>query len=224
MSLLDDVTKVSTNTTSTASKTTHKTASDLDINDFLTLMSAQLQNQDPLKPLDSTEFVAQLAQFGTVSGVQAMQTSLDTLSTALRSSQMLSGAALVGHEITAAATDAKYAGAGAISGEVDVPDGSLSVAVNVTDSSGQVVRHLAVDAASGTQTFSWDGKSDSGAQLGAGTYHFEAISSTSGSNTSLQTYLNGKVGSVSLGSDGVSLTVNTSELGATDLSTVREIT
>jgi flagellar basal-body rod modification protein FlgD len=224
MSLLDDVTQVTNTGATTTPKTVHKTADTLDINDFLTLMSAQLQNQDPLKPLDSTAFVAQLAQFGTVSGVQGMQTSLNTLSTALRSSQMLSGASLVGHEITAAATDAHYKGTGAIGGEVDVPEGSLSVTVNVTDSTGQVVRHLAIDPASGTQTFSWDGKSDSGAQLAAGTYKFAAISSTSSANTSLQTYLNGKVGSVSLGTDGVSLTVHTSELGATDLSTVREIT
>ncbi len=53
-----------------------KKATDLGIDDFLALMTAQLKNQDPMKPLDSTEFVAQLAQFGTVSGVQSMQASL----------------------------------------------------------------------------------------------------------------------------------------------------
>ena len=58
---------------------------------FLTLMTAQLKNQDPMKPLDSTEFVAQLAQFGTVSGVQNMQTSLTNLAESMRSAQALQG-------------------------------------------------------------------------------------------------------------------------------------
>ena len=84
-------------TSTTATAQSKKSATTLDINDFLTLMSTQLNNQDPLKPLDSTAFVAQLAQFGTVSGIQSMQASLATLSDSLRASQALSGATLVGH-------------------------------------------------------------------------------------------------------------------------------
>lgn len=62
-----------------------KSASNLGIDDFLTLMTTQLKNQDPMKPLEGTEFVAQLAQFGTVSGIQQMQGSVETLASSLRS-------------------------------------------------------------------------------------------------------------------------------------------
>ena len=64
---------------------------------FLNLMITQLKNQDPFKPLDSGEFLGQLAQFGTVSGLQDLQTKFDSLSSALVSNQALQAASLVGH-------------------------------------------------------------------------------------------------------------------------------
>jgi flagellar basal-body rod modification protein FlgD len=201
-----------------------KTASTLGVQDFLTLMTTQLKNQDPLKPLDSTEFVAQLAQFGTVSGIQGMESSLTSLSSALRSSQVLSGANLVGHQVLTAGGTAQYSGVGAVNGSIDVPSGSNGVTLSVTDASGQVVRHINIDTATGSQAFSWDGKSDSGAQLAAGSYTVNAIASSNGTNTSLPTYLYGRVSSVSLDATGTELTVNTPELGAIALSSVRQIT
>jgi len=202
---------------------TRKTSSNLNIDDFLKLMSTQLQNQDPLKPLDSTSFVAQLAQFGTVSGVQGMQQSLSSLATALQSSQMLSGASLVGHSVLTAADSASYSGAGSLYGTVDVPAGYPQVMLQVTDATGQVVRHVKLDTAAGTQSFSWDGRSDGGAQAGAGTYKLEVIAGGGSSNVSLQPSLIGKVTSVSLDASGAGLTVNTAELGSIALAQVRQV-
>jgi flagellar basal-body rod modification protein FlgD len=200
-----------------------KTSSTLNVDDFLQLMTTQLKNQDPLKPLDSTEFVAQLAQFGTVAGVQGMQSSLSSLSTALQSSQMLSGASLVGHQIITATDTATYNGAGTISGVVDVPAGYPEVTLQVTDSAGQVVRHVALNSAAGQQGFVWDGLTDSGERAGAGSYKLAVIAGGAGSNLSLQTLLAGHVGSVSLDAAGTGLTVNTRELGSIALAAVREI-
>jgi flagellar basal-body rod modification protein FlgD len=205
-----------------APTTKHKTANDLNVSDFLALMTAQLQNQDPLKPLDSNAFVAQLAQFGTVSGVQGMQTSLASLSTALQSSQMLTGASLVGHSILAAASSAQYSG-GSVNGQLTVPEGSTKVTLTISDSTGQAVRHIVMDPTAGTQGFSWDGKSDTGAQLAAGQYTLQAVSTTGQTNESLETFLDGTVRSVSLDASGAGLTVNTAELGAIGLGSVREI-
>jgi flagellar hook assembly protein FlgD len=66
---------------------------------FLTMMLAQLKNQDPLKPLEPSEFLGQLAQFSTVTGVQEMQKSLGTMVDSLRSSQALEGANFVGRQV-----------------------------------------------------------------------------------------------------------------------------
>jgi flagellar basal-body rod modification protein FlgD len=208
---------------SAASGTTRKTASTLDINDFLTLMSTQLNNQDPLKPLDSTAFVAQLAQFGTVSGIQSMQTSLATLSGSLRASQALSGATLVGHAILAPGDSASYTAGSELYGTLQVPQGASGLAVNVYDAAGQLVRHLNVPATAGEQQFSWDGLADSGAALPSGRYTVKAVANVGGAGQSLQPSLYATVGSVSIGSDGTSLTLNTRELGAVALGSVARI-
>jgi flagellar basal-body rod modification protein FlgD len=208
---------------STAAKPAAKTTiNTLGVSDFLTLMTAQLKEQDPLKPLDSTAFVAQLAQFGTVSGIQNMQSSLNSLSTAMRSSQLLSGANLVGHEVLTAASSAMFSGT-VLSGTVDVPAGTQQLTVSVTDASGQVLKHINVGAGTGTQTFQWDGTDDTGKTVAAGQYSFQAVATSGTSNQSLATNLYGQVGSVSLSADGTGLTVNTAELGAVGLSSVLQI-
>jgi len=207
----------------TATTATRKTASTLGIDDFLTLMSTQLNNQDPLKPLDSSAFVAQLAQFGTVSGIQSMQTSLATLADSLRASQALSGATLVGHQILAPGTEATYTTGSSIGGAVQVPSGASAVGVNVYDAAGTLVRHLSVPATAGQQAFSWDGRADDGASLPGGTYTFKAMANVGGAAEALQPLLQGTVGSVSIGSDGTSLTLNTRELGAVALGSVTQV-
>src|SRR5512147_1839798 len=71
-------------------------------NAFLKLMIAQLKNQDPTKPQDPSEFMSQLAQFSQVTSTQNMEKSITTLSDSMRSTQLLNGTSLVGHEILAA--------------------------------------------------------------------------------------------------------------------------
>ncbi len=100
--------------------------------------------------------LAQLAQFGTVSGVQSMNTTLSSLSDSLRSSQALSGATMVGHQILAPASAVNYYGQ-PLGGAVQIADGASSVTLTITDASGQVVRHVNLATATGQQPFSWDG-------------------------------------------------------------------
>ncbi|MCC6625755.1 MAG: flagellar hook assembly protein FlgD [Chloroflexi bacterium] len=212
-------------TTPSTGATSHavKNATTLDINDFLKLMSTQLTNQDPLKPLDSTAFVAQLAQFGTVAGIQSMQDSLATLTDSLRSSQALSGAALVGHRISAPVTTASYGGDAPLDGAVQVPGGARAVELGIYDAAGQVVRRMALPETAGLQRFSWDGRGDDGAPLAAGRYGFKVVASVGGSNVSLQPQLSATVGSVTIAADGAGLVLNTRELGAVALGNVTQV-
>jgi flagellar basal-body rod modification protein FlgD len=124
--------------------------SDIQKDMFLKLMLAQLKNQDPMKPTDPSEFLGQLAQFSQVSGIQSMQESMQTLSDSLRSSQVLDGTTLVGHEILAAADEATLGAAGSIAGAVDVPDNATAAQIVVTDTAGQVIRRVPVSAQAGT--------------------------------------------------------------------------
>ena len=213
---------ISASAAATAAATARKTASTLGVSDFLTLMTTQLKNQDPFKPLDGTEMVSQLAQFGTVSGVQQMNTTLGALSASLRSSQALSGASMVGHEILAPATTANYYGQ-PLGGAVQVADGASSVTLTITDAAGQVIRHLNLGTGSGQQPFSWDGLSDAGSQAAAGHYQIEAVANVGGANVALPIAVAARVGSVSLDRTGTDLTLNTAELGAVALGDVQQI-
>jgi flagellar basal-body rod modification protein FlgD len=223
MSITDPVTQNNASAAGNAAGSTRKSASSLGVADFLTLMTTQLKNQDPFKPLDGTEMVAQLAQFGTVSGVQQMNTTLGALSDSLRSSQALSGSTMVGHEIIAPASSASYNGQQPLVCAVQVPTGTSSVTATITDSSGQVIRHISVPADSGQQGFVWDGKTDGGAQAAAGNYAIAAIANTGGTGVSLATSVAARVTSVSLDATGAGLTLNTPELGAVALSKVTQI-
>jgi flagellar basal-body rod modification protein FlgD len=208
---------------STAAAAAAASVSALSVNDFLTLMTAQLKNQDPTQPLDPSTFVTQLAQFGTVSGIDSMQTSLSTLSSTLLSNQALSSASLVGHSVLTQASSEQYTAGQSMAGAVQAPAGASSVAVNITNSSGTLVQQIQLGASSGMSAFSWDGSTLSGAAAPSGTYTVQAIANVNGSAVGAQTYLAGTVSSVSLNSGGGGVTVNTPQLGPISLANVEQV-
>ena len=174
-----------------------KKGNSLGIDEFLTLMTAQLKNQDPMKPLEGTEFISQLATFGTVSGVQEMQTSLETLATSLRSTQTLNGSTMVGRDILASADSMTHTQGGTVSGELEVPAGTTSVQIRITDSTGAVVREMVLPNTAGTQTFTWDGLRTNGTAAPTDTYDIEA-SPPSAAERFAALMLAGRVSSVSI--------------------------
>jgi flagellar basal-body rod modification protein FlgD len=194
----------------------------LDQNQFLQLMVAQLKNQDPTKPMDPSTFVGQLAQFSTVTGIENMQTSMSSLATSMRSSQVLSGTSLVGHQVLAPATSTTIAPGDTVSGATDVPTGTTALQVNVLDSSGQQVRTFSVTPQTGLTNFTWDGRTASGAVASAGQYTFKVIAGTGSSATSLAPLLSAKVASVTIDPTTQDLTLNTNA-GALALRTVRQV-
>jgi flagellar basal-body rod modification protein FlgD len=190
--------------------------------EFLELMIAQLRNQDPFKAMDPSQFLGQLAQFGTVTGIQEMQTAFATLSDSMRSSQVLEGATMVGREVLVASEDVALAESGAVDGAVDVPSGASSVQINILDSAGQLVRRMTAPTAAGLTDFSWDGLTDTGVRAQPGEYSVEAIANVGGKATSLETLLESRVGSVTIDASR-GLTLNTTTLGARTLSEVRRV-
>jgi len=195
----------------------------LGIDSFLTLMTAQLKNQDPLKPLEGTEFISQLAQFGTVSGVQGMQTSLETLAASLRSTQTLNGSTMIGRDILASADSFDHTQGGTVTGQIDVPVGTTSLQLRITDSSGAVVREIQLETEDGTRDFSWDGLRTDGTQAESGAYDIEAVATVRGQTGSLEVLMAGRVSSVSLDASGTNLTLNTASLGPVYMADVRRV-
>jgi flagellar basal-body rod modification protein FlgD len=200
---------------------------ELNQDSFLQLMIAQLQNQDPFKPLDPTQYVSQLAQFSSVSGLQAIQSSIGGLVESMRGNQVLDGATLVGRSVLAEGSrvrlTATAAGGFSARGAVQVPEGVTQVLVTVRDATGQLVRTAMVEARAGTQEFSWDGRQNDGSLSPAGDYSVEAFARSGGDTIALETQVAARVTSVSIDPRSNALSLNTDTLGALPLSAVRRV-
>ena len=190
--------------------------------EFLELMIAQLKNQDPFKAMDPSQFLGQLAQFSTVTGIQQMQDAFGTLSDSMRSSQVLDGSTMIGREVLVASEGATLQAEGSVHGAFDVPAGATGLTLNIRDANGTLVRHTALPAGTGLQEFSWDGTADNGARAAAGNYTFEAIATGGGRSESLEMLLSSRVTSVTI-DPSTGLTLNTQDLGARALSDVRRV-
>jgi flagellar basal-body rod modification protein FlgD len=193
--------------------------------DFLTLMLAQLKNQDPTSPVDSNTFLSQLAQLSEVQGITSLNTSFSTLSSSLSSSQALQASSLLGHQALVNSGTANLAAGGTVTGAVNVPQTTSQVVLNISDASGTLVSQLNLGAQSaGLANFSWNGLTSSGSQAPAGTYTLTAqYAGATSSSTAATTLVNGTVESVSMGAGSTGLTLNVAGIGAVPFSSVQQI-
>jgi flagellar basal-body rod modification protein FlgD len=201
-----------------------KKSNELAQQDFLTLMAAQLKNQDPFKALDPTQFLGQISQFSQVTGIQDLSKAFATFSDSFRSSQVLEGAALVGREVQVPANTVTTSAPGPVQGAVDVPGGARGVVLNVRDAAGQLIRTTNLPSTEGLNEFTWDGLTDAGATAPAGKYKFEVVANVDGKNESLQPLLTSKVQSVTIDPQSSGLVLNTTALGAVAIGDVRRVT
>jgi flagellar basal-body rod modification protein FlgD len=143
---------------------------------FLKLLVTQMQNQDPLNPMDNAQLTSQMAQINTVSGISTLNTTVAGLNTQFVQMQALQGASLVGHDVTVAGDGLAIqnkigTGAFTLAGPAD------HVKVEVLDTTGRVVDTMQLGAAtSGTQSFSWP----AGSVADGSAYRFR-VTATSGS-------------------------------------------
>lgn len=223
MTTISSTTATQAAATTSSSATSGSLVDSLDINDFITLMTTQLQNQDPTNPQDPTEYVSQLAQFATVSGIQEMQTSVSDLSDSLRASQALSGSSMIGRSVLVPATDVSISAGDTVTGAVDAASGTSAMQITVTNSAGEIVRTITSSASSGLNSFTWDGLTDDGTQAAAGEYSFSAVTEVNGSAEAATMLLQSEVSSVTIDSTENTFSLNTATLGSVSLSDVRQI-
>jgi flagellar basal-body rod modification protein FlgD len=139
--------------------------------EFLRLLTTQLQHQDPLSPMDSHAFVAQLAQFASVEELDGLGRRLDTMLTGQAASNQMGTAALVGKEILFRADRVSVAAGQPGRFEVTLPEAAAETVAILADSTGRVVRTLPLGArGAGTSAVSWDGLDEAGNPLPAGDY------------------------------------------------------
>jgi flagellar basal-body rod modification protein FlgD len=188
---------------------------------FLELMIAQLKNQDPLKPTESGEFLSQIAQFSTVSGIQQLQGSFSSVAAALQSNQALQASTLVGRTVLTARDTAALEPGTAVRGAFELPAAAANVAVEVYDGAGQRLKRLELgNQRAGLVNFTWNGLDEAGAALPAGTYRFKAQAQIGEETRAIGTYLPGKVESVSLRA-GAAPFLKVTHLGTVSLDAIK---
>ncbi|MWV12551.1 flagellar hook assembly protein FlgD [Pseudomonas sp. R-28-1W-6] len=193
-------------------------------NEFLNLLVAQLNNQNPLEPQGNGEFIAQLAQFSQVEGIEKLNTSMGSLLSGYQSSQALQASSLVGRKVIVPTDKAVVDTAETFKASLVLPVTSSNVYVNIYDSAGASVGRVNLgQQAAGNVSFMWDGKDASGKVLPPGTYKFEAQATYADGTKGLYTMLPANVDSVTLGQNGGELTLNLAGLGSVPLSQVQVI-
>ncbi len=203
---------------------TTKKKTELGQDDFMTLMTSQLSNQDPLKPIDNGDFVAQMAQFSTSTGIQTLNDSFGQLSNALYSNQALQASSLIGRTVQLSGNTAYMEKQGGINGALELPVNSSNVKVTISDLSGNVVKQLNLGAKeSGQVEFNWDGIGSDGEMAVAGKYNVTAQAVIDGKNQALNTVIEAQVESVTLGNDSSGLMVNLAGLGTAAFNEVKQI-
>lgn len=203
--------------------TTSKKKKELGQGDFLELMMQQLKNQDPMKPMDNGEFLGQMAQFSTVSGIESMQASLESLTETYSTGQTLQSAQLVGQEVLIENSDLSLNSTGASGGRFDLDASSGDVALNISDAAGNLVRKVDLgEFAAGRHDFSWDGKNTDGNRMPAGSYSANIVAKN-GETFNSATVLSARIiDSVEFGKGGTS-TLNTKHGDVLTLSDIRQI-
>ncbi|HEY2779870.1 MAG TPA: flagellar hook capping FlgD N-terminal domain-containing protein [Steroidobacteraceae bacterium] len=192
--------------------------------DFLTLMLAQLKNQDPTSPVDSNTFLQQLASLSEVQGITALNSSFSTLSNSLTSSQALQASSLLGHQALVNSSTANLTAGATVTGAISIPQTTSQVVLNISDASGALVSQINLGAQpAGLTSFSWNGSTGSGSQAPPGTYTLAAQYAGAASGTAATTLVNGTVESVSMGAGSTGLTLNVAGIGSVPFSSVQQI-
>lgn len=183
---------------------------------FLELMIAQLENQDPLDPAKNEDFIAQLAQFSTVEGIENLNTGVDNMAAALQSSLTLQSASLVGRNVLVSAETGLRTDAG-MAGTIELGADVAELLVDISDANGALVTQLNLGPQSaGVTRFGWDGNTAEGTPAPTGLYQVTAYSSLGDASRPYPVNLPNRVVGVTLGDAGVTANL----LGGSSVSTL----
>lgn len=188
---------------------------------FLTLLTTQLKNQDPMNPMENAEVTSQLAQMSTVDGIERLNKMFESFVDNQAESDSMQAAALVGRGVLVEGKKLSLTEFGAIGGfELDAP--ADKVVLSVKDASGLEVKQIQLDnVEAGSQNFIWDGTANDGAQAAQGVYTIEMSATMEGEKVTGRTLEFGPVTSVIRGAAGTDFQVG--ELGIFKYNDIKQI-
>ncbi len=189
---------------------------------FMKLLVTQLQNQDPLNPMDNSQMTSQIAQINTVSGIAQLNTTLQALSASMTPNQTLQAAGMIGRGVLVPGSGVDLAAGGTGVGGFSLPGASDSTSVSIYDSTGALVNTLNLGARpAGVTDWQWDGTNGSGAAMPAGNYAFKVNATLAGNSVAATGLQYGVVNSVTQGATGLSL--NAGSMPSIALSQIQQI-
>ena len=171
---------------------------------FLKLLIAQIQNQDPMAPMDASTMTAQMSQLNMVESMATMNTSMTAMLTQMQSANFLNQASLIGHSPAVAGGEINYIGSGSVDLAINASTPLQSVVATLTDSNGNLIESVNLGAVpAGMTNFAWAGTDQNGVQMSAGQYTLTlAGKDATGKTNNPSPYVASPVTSVSKGSDG----------------------
>ena len=189
---------------------------------FMTLLVTQMKNQDPLNPMDNAQVTSQLAQLSTVTGIDKLNGTLESLKSSYQSSQSLQAAGMIGHGVLVPGSTATLGDTGSFLG-ADLAESADKVVVTIRDAGGNTIHTMNMGSKeAGTLAMQWDGHNDAGVLVPNGDYSFDVLATREGKKIGGVTPLAfGNVASVSTNAQGVKL--NIPGIGSVGMSDVRQI-
>jgi flagellar basal-body rod modification protein FlgD len=190
-------TNTATNSSSNSSVSSGTTLAN-NFQTFLTLLTTQLQNQNPLDPLDTNQFTQQLVQFASVEQQLRQNDQLSTLVSLEKTAQSTAALSYVGYTAVVDGSKAPFDGTNSAAWTLKVPN-DTTASITITNSAGQTVFSGTYPVQKGNPTFTWDGKGNDGTQWPAGNYTLNASGKDStGNNVGIPSEVQGVVDSVDL--------------------------
>jgi flagellar basal-body rod modification protein FlgD len=178
--------------------------------DFFALLTEQLANQDPTKPVDNDQLVAQMTSFTTADGISQLNEKFESFASSMTSNQALQASSLIGQSVLVTGNIGYMANQGeGISGVVINENTSQDTQITIQNANGEVVRTLDIGTqAAGNIQFNWDGTDDAGNQLPPGNYGVVVQGNVFGQETALPVAINRHVDSVSLSGSSAGVVLN----------------
>jgi len=206
---VSDTTSASAASSANAAAAMSSAASSADIEQrFLKLLVTQLNNQDPLNPMENAELTSQLAQMSTVSGIEKLNTALQGLVSQSGASQVLQAASMIGYSVLSPGNELTLSkDQAAVPFAVELPSSSASnVKVVITNADGKTVRTMELGTMpQGVNGATWDGKNDAGETVAEGNYRYSVVASNGGVTVNSTALSFSQVAAVKQAGSGVSL-------------------
>ena len=188
---------------------------------FLTLLVTQLKNQDPLNPMDNSQMTSQLAQISTVSGIDKLNATLNSLVGSLGTSQSMQTAEMIGKNVLVPGNQMTLSKEAAYAG-IKLSDAADQVTVKILDSTGKVIHTQKLgEQEAGVFNVGWDGTTDSGTKAADGTYRFTVEATQGGKDVNVAALQIGTVSALVRSNNGFRLDLGS--LGTFDFADVQQI-